>query len=426
MQRPATPRSSCLSRRQVLRRSCEKFIAGAALGVSPFATYRHSHAQQGSATPPDKISDSQSASSPESLSVVDFRNEAGKQTSVDGRILVRATDGGLLVEDRAGRLWTIPMRHLDGVNSTDRPFQLLTADQLGNTLVSEARSAGIDAEFSVHETDHYVIAASTPHVYSEWTGQLLERMQIAFRSYWKNRHFELHSAPASLPVLILSDQTQFAKMAEFDRTPASAQGQGYFLVTANRVVLFDLTAQDGLVPATNIAEIQRRVQQTPASVATVVHEAVHQIAFNQGMHRRYADNPLWLTEGMAMYFEAPDLQSRRGWSTIGRVNPGRLSRFRDFLKSDRKATSIETLVQDNSRFADPEQAIDAYAEAWALTYFLIRTQARKYVDYLKTVAQKQPLVWDTPAERLAEFQAAFGSDVAELDRDFLNFTDRLK
>ena len=53
----------------------------------------------------------------------------------------------------------------------------------------------------------------------------------------------------------------------------------------------------------------------PGVTVTVIHEATHQIAFNCGLHTRYADNPLWLTEGMALYFETPDLRSRSGWRT---------------------------------------------------------------------------------------------------------------
>ena len=161
-------------------------------------------------------------------------------------------------------------------------------------------------------------------------------------------------------------------------------------------------------------------------MATVVHEATHQIAFNLGMHRRYADNPVWLTEGMAMYFEAPDLSSRRGWSGIGKVNAPRLFRFREFLKTKREPDSLETLVRDNSRFADADSAIDAYAEAWALTYFLIRTRIRDYSKYLQLISQKQPLRWSKPEERLAEFQSVFGNDFARLNREFLSFTSRLR
>lgn len=426
MQQRMADQGQCLDRRQMLQRGGRVLAAGTAIGASALAFQRRCVAQTDKDSIPNQDGREKPANPATTVSVIEFRNEAGEKTSVEGRVLVRATDRFLLVEDSASRLWTIPMQRFVAESRTDRPFKLFDAEQLGDSLLADARSAGIDASFRVDATDHYVIASSTPKAWSTWTGQLLERMQIAFQSYWKNRRFELHPPAALLPVLILSDQTQFAKMAEFDRTPASAKGQGYFLVTANRIVLFDLTARDAAPPATTIAQVQRRVQQVPASVATVVHEATHQIAFNRGMHRRYADNPVWLTEGMAMYFEAPDLKSRRGWSTIGKVNRSRLSRFRGFLKGNREANSIETLIQSNDRFADADSAFDAYSEAWALTYFLIQTRVRDYSRYLKVVSQKPPLQWDMPEERLTEFQSAFGSDLTRLNRELLSFTSRLR
>lgn len=418
LQRPKV-NNTCLSRRRWMQRSCHSLFAASTVAALPWASRPACFGQD-----PDDASSSEPTVSSR-LSVFKFRDETGNTTSVDGRVLVRASDG-LLVEDPARRLWTITLSQLDEEAATDRSFAFFDSQKLGSRLVEEVQAAGIEADFHVHTTDNYVIAASTPEAYSEWTSQLLERMLIAFQSYWKNRRFELTPLASPLPVLILSNQSQFAKMAEFDRTPASANGQGYYLVTANRVVLFDLTAQDGDSPATTIAEVQRRAQRIPASVATVVHEATHQIAFNRGMHRRYADNPVWLTEGMAMYFEAPDLNSRRGWSGIGKVNAARLFRFREFLEAKREPDSIETLVRDNSRFADADSAIDAYSEAWALTYFLIRTRIREYTQYLRQISQKQPLHWGNPEERLAEFQSVFGSDLAALNRELLSFTSRLR
>ena len=35
------------------------------------------------------------------------------------------------------------------------------------------------------------------------------------------------------------------------------------------------------------------------NVATIIHEATHQLAYNSGMQRRYADNPMWVSEGLA-------------------------------------------------------------------------------------------------------------------------------
>lgn len=346
------------------------------------------------------------------------------ETVVHGRIVVRARDGGLLVEDRAGRLHSITSDNLVSETATSQTFTALSASELADVLAAEALHAGIEADLQTHLTDNYAIVTSAPLAYAQWSGRMLERMQLAFQAYWKNRDFAIQKLKGPLPVLMLKNHAEFARLAAYDRTPGSAQGQGYYLVTANRVVLYDLTSVNGETPATTIAEIQRRIQRAPAGVATVVHEAIHQAAFNRGMHTRYADNPLWLTEGMAMFFETPDLKSRRGWSTIGRVNGGRLARFKDYLAKRRQPDSLETLIRDNSRFASPETAADAYAEAWALTDFLITRQQRNFVGYLRSVSTKQPLIWDTRDERLAEFQDAFGLALHELDREFLKTLPR--
>jgi hypothetical protein len=158
-------------------------------------------------------------------------------------------------------------------------------------------------------------------------------------------------------------------------------------------------------------------------VATIVHEATHQIAFNCGLQTRFADIPLWQCEGMAVYFEAPDLASSRGWRGIGRVNYPRLETFRRNLPNWRR-DSLETLLADNRRFRDPSTALAAYADAWALNYYLIKYRSDDYTAYLRMLAGKRPLLEDEPATRLSEFKQHFG-DLRALEREFLRQMSRL-
>jgi hypothetical protein len=195
-------------------------------------------------------------------------------------------------------------------------------------------------------------------------------------------------------------------------------------VRANRIILYDLASATGGGPATTADEVNRRVAAAPANVATIVHEATHQIAFNCGLHTRYADNPMWLTEGMAMYFETPDLRSGSGWQTAGRLNVTRLARFREYSRDRRKTDSLSTLISGETRFREPDAMIDAYSESWALSYFLIRTRRDEFVGYLKLLAAKPRLRWDAPEQRRTEFEAAFG-DVAALEQELSRYVQRL-
>jgi hypothetical protein len=355
---------------------------------------------------------------------VRFRDAGESERSIAGRVLVRATDGGLLLEDRAARLWTVTAENLIEETQQDEAFTPLAASELGTHLIAELNAAGGFGELKTTESDHYVVVSNTGQAFVDWTVAMLERLHDAFRYFWDRQGFETHDPEFPLPVVIVKSRDQFTQLATYDRTPGSAKGQGYFLVTANRTTLVDLTASEAASSARNLAEVQRLVKRNPASVATVVHEATHQIAFNCGMHRRYADNPVWLTEGIAMYVETPDLNSRRGWRTIGRVNRNRLEQFRDFASKRRETDTLKTLLQSNLRFAKAETALDAYAEAWALTHFLIRTKPRDFVNYLQKIAAKPLLQWDEPETRVADFRNVFGS-LPEIDKAMQQYLRRL-
>ena len=158
------------------------------------------------------------------------------------------------------------------------------------------------------------------------------------------------------------------------------------------------------------------------TVSTIVHEATHQIAFNCGLHTRLSDCPRWFSEGIAMYFESPDLRMRRGWRGIGNVNWPRLELFQQSL-AGRPANSLETLLRDDKRFLDPKRALTAYAEAWALTYFLIHQHQKEYVAYLRLLSAKKPLMQDSSEERLDEFRRTFG-DLAKLNAELVRYMVR--
>ena len=65
-------------------------------------------------------------------------------------------------------------------------------------------------------------------------------------------------------------------------------------------------------------------------------------------------------------------------------------------------------------------------EAWALNYFLLRQRPKEFQNYIDRLSKKGPLELDEPAERLQEFKASFGSDLAALDNEFLRYMARVK
>lgn len=351
-----------------------------------------------------------------------FKDDVTKQErNVKGRILVRARDGGILLEDRRGRLWNVTPEQIQKVTKRSEAFTAVSAKELESQLQVE-----FGAGFRTSRTRHYVVCANTSRAYADWCGTLLDRVYSAFLRHWKDSGLELHEPDFPLCAIVFAKKSEFAQHATKADGPSAASGSGYFSVRSNRILLFDLTSVDSGGAAGSGKEIVRRLARVPFNVATVVHEATHQVAFNTGMHTRYADNPMWLTEGMAMYFETPEHGSRTSVRGIGRRNPWRWQPFTDYMKDRRGADSLRTLLKNDKRFQNETLAADAYAEAWALTWFLIRTRREAYEHYLQRIASKPRLIWDEADERIADFETSMGVSLEELDADFMKYMRRLR
>lgn len=359
-----------------------------------------------------------------SLDKVRFQQE-GREATVSGKVLVTAQDGGLLLLATDGVLWIVQPDELIEHTADESPFTPLTADEMSRRVLGE-----LPRGFDVHRTSHYLIFYNTSRDYASWCGSLFERLYMAFTNFWSRRGFELQSPEFPLTAIIFADKAAYTEFAKGELGESVQAIIGYFSLRTNRITMFDLT---GTVSANrgsrgaSAAQISRILSHPDSerNVATIVHEATHQIAFNCGLHTRYSDCPLWFSEGIALYFETPDLTSAKGWSTIGGVNRPRLQRFQEYA-ARRAPDSLVSLVRDDVRLRDTKNGLDAYAEAWALTYFLLKQHPKQYLAYLKTLSAKKPMEWDDPETRLREFQQAFGSDLRKLDAEMTRYMLRLK
>jgi hypothetical protein len=230
-------------------------------------------------------------------------------------------------------------------------------------------------------------------------------------------------------VFVFGDQASYAEYSRKELGPAVGNIIGYYSLQSNRIVMYDLTGMQALGGGSrgSLHEITATLSQPAAEplVATIVHEATHQISFNCGLQTRMAANPLWMSEGLAMYFETPDLSSSRSWAGIGKLNYSRLDRFSDNLAAGRVAP-LTKLVGDDEVFRQPATAVDSYAQAWAWTYYLIKWKPKEYAAYLALLREKPLLSQDPPAKRVADFRKCFSEDLESLEADFYRRMGRLK
>jgi hypothetical protein len=351
---------------------------------------------------------------------VTFRRD-GKTREVTGRVLISAQDGGLLLLAQDGVLWLIPPEEKVEHTTDAAPFTPLSREEIGKRILLE-----LPPDFKIHATAHYLIFYDTSPAYAQWCGALFERLYMAFTNAWIRKDFKLTEPEFPLVAIVFADKDSYRKFTQSDLGEAGDAIIGYFGLLSNRMTMYDLT---GLQPqgrrhGKTTAQINQILNQPEAlrTVSTIVHEATHQIAFNCGLHARLSDCPRWFSEGIAMFFETPDLRSAKGWKGIGNLNQARLVQFSKYMAT-RPANSLETLICDDKRLTDAKLASDAYAEAWALTYFLIYQHPKEYISYLRSLSAKKPLVQDTPRQRVDEFRRFFG-DLSQLDAEFLRYMAR--
>lgn len=350
----------------------------------------------------------------------------GQAIQVEGQVLSTALDGGILVEARDGVLWTVQPDELVERTTDEVPFEPLSADELAKRLLAE-----LPQGFEVYPTAHYLICYNTSRAYAQWCGSLFERLYLAFTNFWTRKGFELSEPRFPLVAIIFADKPSYVEFSQAEVGEAVNAIIGHYSFQTNRIVMYDLTGIEsrsrqagGRRTSARISQFLRR-PDAQRTVATIVHEATHQIAFNCGLHARFSDCPLWFSEGIALYFETPDVNSSKGWRTVGAINRPRLLQFRDYLRR-RPDDSLVTLIRDDQRFRDTKEGIDAYAETWALTYFLLRRYPERYVAYLERLSAKKPLFWDDAETRLSEFRQAFGEDLEALDAELVRQMSRLR
>lgn len=353
-------------------------------------------------------------------------NLDGVERKLSGKVVIQDTAGSMLLETDEGAMWPIMADTILQRSSDSTKLVPLDKEQLTERLLQE-----LGPGFQSHISKHYVVVFNTTPVYAKWCSSLLEKLQKSFLYFWKKRGADVAEPKSPLAVLIFNNRASYIQYAKKELGAAAGNAIGYYSFETNRIAMYDLTGSQALLRENasrgSRKDISALLQDRRAQplVATIIHEATHQIAFNCGLQKRFVDNPVWLSEGLAVYFETPNLDSNRLWSGTDQVNYSRWDRFRQNVREG-KAASLKMLVADDNLFRQPRTAVDSYAAAWAWNYFLIKWHRKEYSKYLAALAAKPIWVQDDRATRLADFQEHFGENLSELEADFYRRMSRIK
>ncbi len=328
---------------------------------------------------------------------------------LDGRRIegnpVAWSDTGVMLLARDGYLWRF---------QTDEPTNF---QQLGNSFRSYSQSEmrgqlqrEFGDRFEVSGTGHYLVVH--PKGQRDLWAERFEQLYRQFVHYFTARGFRLQPPQFPFVAVVFHNQQDFARFAARDGVNVNRGVLGYYSPTTNRVLLFDVNAGEASGDWTTNAD-------------TIIHEATHQTAFNTGIHTRLAAQPKWAAEGLATMFEAPGVwNSGEHRQFADRVNRYRLERFRERAAAGRQRGTTERLIASDRLFETDADA--AYAESWALSFYLAEREPSKYAAILAKLAARPPLEGYASTRRLADFRSVVGEDLTMLEVRMLRFIEGLE
>lgn len=259
-------------------------------------------------------------------------------------------------------------------------------------------------------SDHFLLFHNPWETEGEKIAYILELTCRHFFVVFGERGFELQRPASRLEWVIFTDKDAFRRYALATEGWDLSWLSGYYSSGTNRVAIMPpvkmsqwaITAL-GRPEGERAREIIACPPDAETSLAQLVHETAHQLAFNTGLQKRKVMYPLWASEGLAMDFEHSLLMEYCPSSVYIHKRARqlvRLYRQNELMPLD-KLVALTHLRHDGT-------AIDIYAQVWGFYAFLRERYADALVAYYDELRQCEA-GWRSQETRRREFVRAFGS-----------------
>ncbi len=329
---------------------------------------------------------------------VPYRNQEyiGKPLAWDGK--------ELMLLRRDGKINFLPVKSEKDYQSVSSHFKPFSPEVLRKKLQQEFGS-----KYQVSITRNFVVVHPTGD-YQTWA-MPFEQLYARFTAYFSGRHFTLKEPEFPMVAVVLRTRREFDR---FLNEYHSYDGKilGYYNPLSNRIITYDQSGGATKSP------------DWLFNTSTIIHEATHQTAFNTGIHSRYAPVPRWISEGLAMLFEAPGVNNSMEYTRLeDRVNQERLDQLRLLYQRNLVTGALAELITDDNLFrTSPSRA---YAVSWGVTFYLSEKMPREYYRFLADDAARRDFSGYSGTERAAAFAKAFGAKMPELEARMKQFIDEL-
>ena len=260
-------------------------------------------------------------------------------------------------------------------------------------------------QYQVSRTAHYVVVH--PQGKRQKWADPFEELFGRFQHYFQVRGFPLLEPEFPLVVVVFATRGEFNQVAREAGVKDPNQVVGYYSPVSNWICTFE---QDGIAHENGWDENR----------ATLIHESLHQYAFNVGIHQRLGACPRWCTEGLATMFEADGVNDSLHYrNEKDRLHPAHLPVLQQYLRETATHDTIDKVIGDDRLFEEDMQL--AYAVSWGLAYYLSETRQRQFNEYLQKTADRSIYAPGQASDRQASFMDAFGNNLTLLDSHFKAF-----
>lgn len=260
--------------------------------------------------------------------------------------------------------------------------------------------SALEKEFSSQETEHFRVYYSGDEANARQAGRYFEILYEKFAEVVDPLGVPLHPPAEKMAAVIFKDFDEYRKMTGIETSACP----GFYSPRWNALYIYDYRTHPGYQELKSRASTSRRsgsqgsfwnrsgqrlselgvisicdrwIRELNAEV--VIHEATHQICYNTGFFTQTGEvYPTWLVEGVALYFEHPAY-----WNFLenpaGNINVSCLKIFREGLALRTLVSLLDLLAPGTNFFHSlPDRTEMAYAQSWALFYYLIHGEEGKY------------------------------------------------
>lgn len=288
-------------------------------------------------------------------------------------------------------------RHILRLDPDSEPaYAALIALTDGRTLSKESDSYNdarelLDRTFLEYETRRFIVLSNADPRWSRSQAEHLERAHHQFMRFVNRLGIRPLPLQHKLVCVLFEHQRDYQDFAATNDNIHDPWIAGYYSPRHDRVVFFR-TVDGG------------RDVSDDVSIATTIHEAIHQLHFHTRVKSLYVQYPLWICEGLATAFETSEPGGAFG---PDHEYAPRRDRFLDLLESGEMLPLSKLVVLTAMHDASQATVHAMYHQSYAFVVWLNRFRSDQLRAYLQSMLREPP--GKVSADRQTElFEAAFG------------------